>query len=167
MLIYHLYPLWGPMKFIWWQFQKRCHSHQSINQHKSYSSKISCKSPSSKWINHCFNYEHAHHSDVIMSAMASQITGVSIVFLTVCSGTDQRKHQSSISLAFVMGIQRWPVDSHHKGPVMQKRFPFENVIMDICPFTLLSRWTRFVRPDHSWQTALMGHHYFAICWQII
>ena len=39
-----------------------------------------------------------------MSAMASQITGVSIVYSTVCTGADQRKHQSSVSLAFVGGI---------------------------------------------------------------
>ena len=30
-----------------------------------------------------------------MSAMASQITGVRIVYSTVCSGADNRKHQSS------------------------------------------------------------------------
>ena len=42
-----------------------------------------------------------HYSDVIMSVMGSQITDVSIVCLTVCSGADQRKHQSSASLAFV------------------------------------------------------------------
>ena len=41
-----------------------------------------------------------HHSDVIMSALAFQITSVSIVCSTVCSCTDQRKHQSSASLAF-------------------------------------------------------------------
>ena len=35
-----------------------------------------------------------------MSAMAYQIIGVSIVFSTVCSGADQRKHQSSAQLAF-------------------------------------------------------------------
>ena len=38
-----------------------------------------------------------------MTAMASQTTGVSMVCSTACSGTDQRKHQSSASLAFVMG----------------------------------------------------------------
>ena len=37
------------------------------------------------------------------------------VYPTVCSGTYQRKHQSSASLAFVMGIHRWPVDSLTKG----------------------------------------------------
>ena len=46
----------------------------------------------------------SHYSDVIMSAMASQITGVSMVCSTVCSGAAQRKHQSSASLAFVRGI---------------------------------------------------------------
>ena len=56
-----------------------------------------------------------HYSDVIMSVMASQITGVSIVCSTICSDTDLRKHQSSASLAFVMGIHWWPVDSPHKG----------------------------------------------------
>ena len=46
---------------------------------------------------------------LIMSAMASQIPSVSIVYLNVCSGTVQRKHQSSVSLAFVWGIHRWPI----------------------------------------------------------
>ena len=32
------------------------------------------------------------------------------VWPTVYSGTDQRKHQSSASLAFVQGIHRWPVN---------------------------------------------------------
>ena len=42
---------------------------------------------------------------------------------------DQRKHQSSWSLAFVWGIHRWPVNSPHKGPVTRKVFPFDDVIM--------------------------------------
>ena len=69
-----------------------------------------------------------HYSDV-MGAMASQITGASIVYSTVCSGADHRKHQSSASLAFVKGIHRWPVNSLHKGPVMRKMFTFDDVIM--------------------------------------
>ena len=35
-----------------------------------------------------------YYSDVIMGAMASQITSVSIACSTVCSGADQRKHQN-------------------------------------------------------------------------
>ena len=42
---------------------------------------------------------------------------------------DQRKHQSSASLAFVRGIHRRPVNSPHKGPVTRKTFPFDDVIM--------------------------------------
>ena len=71
-----------------------------------------------------------HYSDVIMSAMASQITSLTIVYSTVYSGTDQRKHQSSASLAFVRGIYQWLVNSPHKWPVMRKMFPFDDVIMD-------------------------------------
>ena len=41
---------------------------------------------------------------------------------------DQRKHQSSASLAFVWGIHRWPVNFPHKGPVTRKMFPFDDVI---------------------------------------
>ena len=74
-----------------------------------------------------------HYSDVIMSAIASQITAASILFLTVCSDANQRKHQWSASLAFhddvikwkhfqrywpfVRGIHRSPVNSPHQGPV--------------------------------------------------
>ena len=63
-----------------------------------------------------------HNSDVIMSAMAFQIPGVSIVYSTVCSGADQRKHQSSASLAFMRGIHRGRMNSPHKGPVTRKKF---------------------------------------------
>ena len=63
--------------------------------------------------------------------MASQITGVSIVYSTVCSGADQRKHQSSASLAFVSGIYRWQLNSPQRESVTHKIFPFDDVIMPI------------------------------------
>ena len=44
---------------------------------------------------------------------------------------DQRKHQSSASLAFVRGIHQGPVNSPHKWPVTRKMFPFDDVIMTI------------------------------------
>ena len=50
-------------------------------------------------------------------------------FLNSFLGTDQGKHQSSASLAFVSGIHRWPVNSPHKGPVTRKMFPFDDVSM--------------------------------------
>ena len=70
-----------------------------------------------------------HYNDVIMSAMASHITSLKIVYWTVYSGADQIKHQSSASLALVWGIHRWPVNSPHKGPVTRKTFLFDDVIM--------------------------------------
>ena len=70
-----------------------------------------------------------HYDDVIMSAIASKITSLSIVYSAVYSGADQIKHQSSASLAFVWGIHRGPVNSPHKRPVTRKMFPFDDVIM--------------------------------------
>ena len=64
-----------------------------------------------------------------MGTMTSQITGVSIVCSAVCSCADQRKYQSSASLAFVRGIYRRPVNFPHKGPVTPKMFPFDDVII--------------------------------------
>ena len=70
-----------------------------------------------------------HYNDVIMEAIASQITSLTIVYSIVYSEADQRKHQSSASLAFVWGIHRGPVNSPHKWPVTRKMFPFDDVIM--------------------------------------
>ena len=72
---------------------------------------------------------HPHDSDVIMGAMASQITSLTIVYSTVYSCADKGKHQSSESPAFVRGIHRSPVSSQHKWPVTRKMFPFDDVIM--------------------------------------
>ena len=77
-----------------------------------------------------------------MSAMVSQITGVLIVYSTVCSGADQRNHQSSVSLAFVRGIYRWPVNSPHKGPVTRKNFHLMTSSWD---------WLDTVMKKESWR----------------
>ena len=70
-----------------------------------------------------------HYYDIIMGAIASDITGLTSVYLTLRSGTDQRKHQSPTSLAFVRGIHRWPVNSPYKWPVTRKMLSFDDVIM--------------------------------------
>ena len=70
-----------------------------------------------------------------MGAIASQITSLTIVYSTVYSDADQRKHQSSASLAFVRGIHRGPVNSPHKWPETRKMFPFDDVIMGITVLT--------------------------------
>ena len=70
-----------------------------------------------------------HYGDVIMGVIASQITSLTIVYSIVYSDADQRKHQSSASLAFVWGIHQGPVTSPHKWPVTWKMFQFDDVIM--------------------------------------
>ena len=50
----------------------------------------------------------------MISAMASQITILAVVYSTIYSGTADRKHQSFGSLAFVRGFHRWLVNSPHK-----------------------------------------------------
>ena len=88
----------------------------------------------------CFRHQYSHssnsrliqivyYSDVIMSAMASQITSLTIVYSTTYSGKDQRKHKSSASLVFVRGIHRWPVNSPAQRPMTRKMFPLDDVIM--------------------------------------
>ena len=65
-----------------------------------------------------------------MSSIAFQITSLTIVYSTVYSGANQRKHQSSASLAFVCGeftVDRWI--PRKKVPVTRKMFPFDDVIM--------------------------------------
>ena len=76
-----------------------------------------------KWI--------SHYDDVIMTMLASQITSLTVVYSIVYSGVNQRKHQSSASLAFVREIHRGPVNFPHKWPVTRKMFPFDDVIMHI------------------------------------
>ena len=49
--------------------------------------------------------------------------------LSIYLDADQRKHQSSASLAFVRGIHRWPVNSPHKRPVTRKIFPIDDIII--------------------------------------
>ena len=71
-----------------------------------------------------------HYIGVITTTIASQITSLTVVYSTVYSDVDQRKHQSSASLAFVWGIHRDPVNSPHKGPFTRKMFPFDDVIMN-------------------------------------
>ena len=65
-----------------------------------------------------------------MGAIASQITSLPNVYSNLYSDANQRKHPSSVWLAFVWGIHRGPVNSPHKWPVTRNLFPFDDVIMN-------------------------------------
>ena len=108
-----------------------------------------------------------------MAAIASQITSLAIVYSTDYSDVDQRKHQSSASLAFVWGIHRGPVNFPHKWPVTRKMFPFDDVMMHqywmkawisekyirviICDFVVTGeRYRTFWASDTCWETSPRG-----------
>ena len=78
-----------------------------------------------------------HYSDIIMSAMVPQFTSLTIVYSSVYSGADQRKYQSSASLAFMRGIHRWPVNKSRWGGALM--------------FSLICTWTR------RWKSLLCEH----------
>ena len=97
-----------------------------------------------------------------MGAMASHITSLAIVYSPVHSDADQRKHQSSVSLAFVRGIHRWPVNSPHKWQVTRKMFPFDDVIMFLYIHRIpWSTHTFMLRPVLFWLHRFLWHIYLS------
>ena len=71
------------------------------------------------------------YNDVIMTTMASEITSLTVVYSTVYSDADQRKHQSSASLAFVWGIHRDRWIPRTKGQLRGKCF---NLMTSSCHY---------------------------------
>ena len=69
-----------------------------------------------------------------MTTMVSQITSLTVVYSAVYSDADQRKHQSSASLAFVWGIHRDRWIPRTKGQLRGK-----------CFHLMTSSWDRIVR----------------------
>ena len=65
-----------------------------------------------------------HYSYARRSAVAGQITDVSIVYSNFCSGADQKKPSKQAPRHW------WSVNSPHKGTVTRKMFPFDDVNMD-------------------------------------
>ena len=93
-----------------------------------------------------------HYDDVIMTMLVTQITSLTVVYSIVYSGVNQRKHQSSASLAFVREIHRGPVNFPHKWPVTRKMFPFDDVIMSRVVSLLLPM---IINPKHAWRHQIM------------
>ena len=81
-----------------------------------------------------------------MTTMASLITSLTVLYSTVFSGADQRKHQSSASLAFVWGIHRDRWIPHTKGQLRGK-----------CIHLMTSSW--FV---NKWSSGLMPLYSFTM-----
>ena len=75
------------------------------------------------------------YNNVIMGAMASQITSLTIVYSTINPGEDKKKTSKFRVTGLCEGNSPSPVNSPHKGPVTLKMFPFDDVIM-IGSFTI-------------------------------
>ena len=103
------------------------------------------------WISYDRN---KHYIDVIMSTMASQITGLMAIYLTVCSDVYQRKHQSSTSPAFMQGIHwdRWIPRT--KGQLSGK-----------CFHLMTSSWNWFKRGKSQKQSAASNSVCVGAWWQ--
>ena len=83
--------------------------------------------------------------------------------LKVYSGADERKHQSSASLAFVLGIHRWPVNSPHKGPITRKMFPFDDVISVYMVKKDFMSYRAYIR----FPLMVIFHLQTIICWKAV
>ena len=84
--------------------------------------------------------ENLHYNDAIMGAIASQITSLTVVYSTVYSDADQRKHQSSVSLTFVREFTGDP----HKWPVTRKMFLFDDVLMRYIKESIPSKFHKWM-----------------------
>ena len=113
--------------------------------------------------------QQLHYIDVIMGAMASQIICLTIFCSTVYTGADQREHQSAVSLAFVRRIHRWPVNSLYEWPVTRKMFPFEDVIMIMWWWYIITLTVLWITPvaglwRHGTETERLTHHWLCVRW---
>ena len=97
--------------------------------------------------------------------MVSQITSLTITSSTVYSGADQRKHQSSVSMAFVQGIHRRLVNSPHTWPVTRKMFPFDDFIMSFPDVTKV--FDEVSLPQYPRVTSIVNCHTNVDLWLIL
>ena len=97
-----------------------------------------------------FSEPPVHYIDVIMTTMASHITSLAVVYSIVYSGVDQRKHQSSASLAFVRGIHRDRWIPRTKGQLGGKCFHLMTSSWLVEPSRLCRNWRscrKWIRHD--------------------
>ena len=91
-----------------------------------------------------FGYYTFHYNDVIMTKIASQITSLTVVYSTVYWEADQRKHQSSASLAFVWGIHRDRWIPRTKGQLRGKCFHLMTSSCYIATTSHRAQWVKCI-----------------------
>ena len=103
-----------------------------------------------------------HH----MSIMMSQITCNWTAWSTFCSAKKQDNMKAWHYWPFVRGIHQSLVDSPHKGPVMQKAFPYDDIILTVasygaCQYHVILSWpvrTPAQTPDNGTDNAWQSKH---------
>ena len=119
--------------------------------------------PYMNFISGSFRLINSYYNNVIMSAMAPQISGLMVLFSTVYSDADQRKYQSSASLAFVRGIHRWPVYDPPKKASNAEKFPFDDVIMIHSWFMNMAQWFQTKNDDQLTSTKQVKREILRFC----
>ena len=87
-----------------------------------------------------------HYDDVIMTMLASQITSLMVVYSIVYLSVNQRKHQSSASLAFVWGIHRDRWILRTKGQLRGKCF---HLVTSSWFFSVPFSWSKHIQLIHT------------------
>ena len=104
---------------------------------------------------HC-DFFWDHYSDVIMPAVTSQITVVTVVLNRLFRS---RKHQSTVPCHWPLW-QKSTVESPHKGPVTRKICPFDGIIMllPLCNVdVLVFIESKFLQPALEGRVIMMSH----------
>ena len=112
----------------------------------------------------CIPFPTWHYSDVIMCMMASQITSISIIYSTVYSGADQRKHQSSASSALCAGNS--PVTGEFPAQMQTPRKLFMLYRTENQFFTTFSNFKHGYIKKFYWSSHIFhwSSHFFISRW---
>ena len=97
-----------------------------------------------------------------MSAIASQITSLTIVYSIVYSRCRPKKTSKLRVTGLCAGNSPGPVNSPHKGPVTRKKFPFDDAIMTLFMQFCCVGWTDRFLIGTSQDTAYLSTFKFFI-----
>ena len=117
-----------------------------------------------------------HYNDIIVSVMASQITSLTIVYLTVYSGTDQIKHQNSTSLAFMRGFPTQKPSNTQNISIWWSQYQKQKYLLFITitkntymneTYALPANWLEYmpyisVKLIKSWESILIWKHFYLV-----
>ena len=102
-----------------------------------------------------------HFSDVTISAVASQLTGISSVYSTVCSGAHKRKKTITVPRHYCEGNSPVTGGFPSQRTSNAENVPFDDVIISYNKICWSVRWSApNIHPDVRWnlQEILIARH---------